>query len=136
MKQRGFSLIMAIFLIVVLGGIAVFIGRVSTMQHQSSALDEEGAMAYQAARAGIEWGIYQAIVNSGCIAAPPAFTLPLTVPTTPLSTINYTVTVTCARTPATEGSIAINVYQITATAINASVGRFYVERRLTATVTQ
>ena len=54
---------MAIFLIVVLGGIAVFIGRVSTMQHQSSALDEEGAMAYQAARAGIEWGVYQAINN-------------------------------------------------------------------------
>ncbi|MGZ8257428.1 MAG: hypothetical protein ACXWTX_06640, partial [Gallionella sp.] len=84
------------------------------------------------------WGIYQAIVNSGCIAAPPAFTLPLTVPTTPLSTVNYTVTVTCALTPAAEGSIAnnVNVYQITATAINASVGRFYVERRLTATVTQ
>jgi len=137
MKQRGFSLIMAIFLIVVLGGIAVFIGRVSTMQHQSSALDEEGAMAYQAARSGIEWGIYQAVVNSGCIAVPPsAFTLALTVPTTPLSTVNYTVTVTCTSTAATEGSTVINMYQITATAINASVGRFFVERQLTATVTQ
>ena len=71
MNQRGFSLIMAIFLIVVIGGIAVFIGRVSSMQHQSSALDEEGAMAYQAARAGIEWGVYQAVVGSSCIAAPP-----------------------------------------------------------------
>ncbi|MGZ5621687.1 MAG: hypothetical protein ACXWFG_12565, partial [Methylobacter sp.] len=83
MNQRGFSLIMGIFLIAVLGGIAVFIGRVSTMQHQSSALDEEGAMAYQAARAGIEWGVYQAVINSSCVAAPPAFILALTVPTTP-----------------------------------------------------
>jgi len=135
MKQRGFSLIMAIFLIVVLGGIAVFIGRVSTMQHQSSALDEEGAMAYQAARSGIEWGVYQAIVVSSCVAST-SFTLPLIVPTTPVSTVNYTVTVTCTRTPATEGSTVINMYQITATAINASVGRFFVERQLTATVTQ
>jgi len=126
---------MAIFLIVVLGGIAVFIGRVSTMQHQSSALDEEGAMAYQAARSGIEWGVYQAIVVSSCVAST-SFTLPLIVPTTPVSTVNYTVTVTCTRTPATEGSTVINMYQITATAINASVGRFFVERQLTATVTQ
>jgi MSHA biogenesis protein MshP len=135
-KQHGFSLIMGIFLIVVLGGIAVFIGRVSTMQQQSSALDEEGSMAYQAARAGIEWGVYQAVVNSSCVAAPPAFTLALTVPITPVSTVNYTVTVTCALTAATEGSNNINVYQITSTAINASVGRFYVERRLTATVSR
>jgi len=138
MKQRGFSLIMAIFLIVVLGGIAVFIGRVSTMQHQSSALDEEGAMAYQAARSGIEWGAYQAVVSSSCVGSTP-FTLPLIVPATPTtsaSTVNYTVTVTCALTTATEGSTVINIYQITATAINASVGRFFVERRITATITQ
>lgn len=138
MKQRGFSLIMAIFLIVVLGGIAVFIGRVSTMQQQSSALDEEGAMAYQAARAGIDWGVYQAVVGASCIAAPPAFTLALTVPTTPLSTVNYTVIVACVPTPATEGSTSNNVklYQITATANNAAGGSFAVERRLTATVSQ
>jgi len=136
MKQRGFSLIMAIFLLVVLGGIAVFIGRVSGMQHHSSALDEEGAMAYQAARSGIEWGIYQAIVNVSCVAAPPAFTLALTVPTTPVSTVNYAVTVTCVQTAATEGSTVINVYQITSTANNATGGNFAVERQLTATVSQ
>jgi len=125
---------MGIFLIAVLGGIAVFIGRVSTMQHQSSALDEEGAMAYQAARAGIEWGVYQAVINSSCVVAPPAFTLILTVPTTPLSTINYSVAVTCAETATTEGSAAIRVYQITSTANNAAGGNFAVERRLTSTI--
>jgi MSHA biogenesis protein MshP len=135
MKQQGFSLIMAIFLIVVLGGIAVFIGRVSTMQHQSSALDEEGAMAYQAARAGIEWGVYQAVVGSSCVAST-AFTL--AVPTTPASTVDYTVTVTCTPTPASvfEGSTQIYLYQITATANNATGGNFHVERKLTATVSK
>ncbi|MGZ4976481.1 MAG: hypothetical protein ACXV8O_04950 [Methylobacter sp.] len=136
MKQRGFSLIMGIFLIAVLGGIAVFIGRVSTMQHQSSALDEEGAMAYQAARAGIEWGVYQAVINSSCVAAPPAFILALTVPTTPASTVNYTVSVTCNNIQTTEGSVIINVFQITSTANNAAGGNFAVERRLTATVSR
>lgn len=138
MKQRGFSLVMAIFLIVVLGGIAVLVGRVSTMQHHSSALDEEGAMAYQAARTGIEWGVYQAIQNTSC-AALSQFTLPLTVPmtaTTPQSTVNYTVTVACALTPWTEGATAFNVYQITATGANAGVGNYRVERRLTATVSK
>lgn len=143
MKQSGFSLIMAIFLIVVLGGIAVFIGRVSTMQHHSSALDEEGAMAYQAARAGIEWGVYQAVIiddgaGAGCAAAI-QFTLPLTVPATaetPQHIVNYTVTVTCALTTTTEDSTSINVYQLIATAINASGGNYGVERQLTATVSK
>jgi MSHA biogenesis protein MshP len=133
MKQRGFSLIMAVFLIVVLGGIAVSIGRVSTMQHHSSALDEEGAMAYQAARAGIEWGVYQAIVSSGC-AASASFTL--AVPTAPISTVDYTVAVECAKTQVIEGSTAIDVYHITATAKNAVGGNFAVERQLSATVSK
>jgi MSHA biogenesis protein MshP len=140
MNQRGFSLIMAIFLIVVLGGIAVFIGRVSTMQHHSSALDEEGAMAYQAARSGIEWGVYQAVrgVNY-CELSPDStqFTLPLTVPATPDTPqhiVNYTVTVRCALAKPTEGSTTINVYNLTATANNAAAGNFAVKRQLTATV--
>jgi MSHA biogenesis protein MshP len=140
MKQRGFSLIMAIFLVVVLGGIAVFIGRVSTMQHHSSALDEEGAMAYQAAKSGIEWGVYQAIESSSCVTAPQEFTLALAVPTIPASTVNYTVEVKCDPTIATEGSIPdnINVYQITATATNAAAvgSKFHVERKLIATVSK
>jgi len=140
MNQRGFSLIMAIFLIVVLGGIAVFIGRVSTMQHQSSALDEEGAMAYQAARAGLEWGVYQAIIiddglGSGCAASTP-FTL--AVLATATSTVSYPVTVACTSVSANEGGVSIRVYQITATSTNAAVidSKFHVERRLTVTVSK
>lgn len=132
-KQRGFSLIMAIFLTVVLGGIAVFIGRVSSMQHHSSALDEEGAMAYQAARAGIEWGVYQAVAGSAC-ANSTLFTL--AVPTASSSTVDYTVTVECAHAAASEGPATIDVYRITATANNAAGGNFAVERRLTATVSK
>lgn len=143
MKQQGFSLIMAIFLVVVLGGIAVFIGRVTSMQIQSSALDEEGAMAYHAARSGLEWGVYQAIVGSSC-DVPTSF--PLAVPTTltSTSTVNYTVTVDCTYFPLIfEGSTPVYLYQITATACNNSnscpattPGSMSVERQLTATVSK
>jgi MSHA biogenesis protein MshP len=137
MKQRGFSLIMAVFLIVVLGGIAVFIGRVSTMQHHSSVLDEEGAMAYQAAKSGIEWGVYQAVEGANyCVPSPDSAQFILALPVTLTSTVNYTVTVTCTLTTSAEGSTEVNVYQITATANNAAAGNFAVERQLTATVSK
>lgn len=69
--HAGFSLVSAIFLIVVLAGLGVAMMFISTMQHQSSALDIQGVRAYQAARAGIEWGLFQrvrAAGNSGCFA--------------------------------------------------------------------
>ncbi len=132
-NQQGFSLIMAIFLVVVLGGIAVFIGRVTSLQIQSSTLNEESAMAYQAAHSGIEWGVYQAVTNSSCVANT-TFTLALTVPTTPVRFANYTVKVDCTSTTATEGSDNILIYQITATATNAAVGNLRVQRQLTAII--
>lgn len=138
-KQNGFSLVIAIFLIVVLGGISVVISRIFTMQQQSSTLDEEGSMAYHAARAGIEWAVYRALVDSSCVAGPSLFSLALTVPATsntPASSVNYDVAVACAQTSATEGSTAINVFQITSTAGNRSNGNFRVERRLSVTVTR
>jgi MSHA biogenesis protein MshP len=142
MKQRGFSLIMAIFLIVVLGGIAVFMGRVLTMQAQSSALDEQGAMVYQAARSGLEWGVYRAIVvddgsGTGCVAnATLTKTFDLPVHITATSTVNYPVIVQCAFVSANEAGVSVSIYTITSTAHNAAAGRFYVERQLTATVSK
>jgi len=49
------------------------------------------------------------------------------VPTIPASTVNYTVTVECTLTPATEGSNDVKVFQITATENNATAGNFAVE---------
>lgn len=136
-NQRGFSLIMGIFLIVVLGGIAVFLGRVATMQYHSSALDEEGVLAYQAARAGVEWGVFQALkvaAPNDCVASTvlvfPVGSL--------LRNLNYSVTVTCGKTVTYEGDATaeVDVYQITSTAQNAAGGGFHVERQLQVTVTR
>jgi MSHA biogenesis protein MshP len=140
-KQTGFSLIMAIFLIVVLGGIAVFIGRITSMQLQSSNLDQGGSSAYQAARAGIEWGVYQAhrIIPS-CAADPVSFS-----PSPGVGLANFIVSVTCHRSDTNEVGYPY-IYTLTATSCNqplagacpnaGAVGSLtYIERQLTVILT-
>ena len=111
--SRGFAIVSAIFILVVLGALGAFIVNVSTNQQIGSALDIQGVRAYQAARAGVEWGIYQVqatpayIFSYGipavavgsanpntrlCHASPSSF-----VPAVP-SLSTFTVTVTCIAT--------------------------------------
>lgn len=68
-RMRGFSLVSAIFLLIVLAALGVAMVTISTTQHQSSSLDIEGVRAYQAAKAGIEWGVYQRLRNNSCAAS-------------------------------------------------------------------
>jgi len=89
--QRGFSLVSAIFLLIVLAGLAAAMVNVSVMQHTSAALDVQGTRAYQAARAGVEWGLYSTLIAGGgtCPAGPTSFS-----PAAP-TLGGFSVTVTC-----------------------------------------
>ena len=127
--ERGFSIVAAIFLVVVLSALGAFMLTFATAQHFSSAQDLQGARAYQAARAGIEWGAYQALRNAGCAAS-----TPLTLAGTLSS---FTVTVTCASAGWTyvEAGKTVQLYQLTATAKQGTLGSTtYVERQVQATV--
>lgn len=64
-RVRGFALILALFLIVSLATIGAYLLTVSNVQVETGIMDEQGARAYQAARAGIEWGAYQVLRNPG-----------------------------------------------------------------------
>jgi len=88
-RSAGVGLITAIFLLVVLAGLGVAMVTVFTSQQQSSSLDVQGARAYQAARAGVEWGLFQQLRNGSCV---PATTFAL-----PAGSLlaGFTVTVTC-----------------------------------------
>ncbi len=134
--QRGFTAISAIVILVVLVALGAFIVNVSTNQQIGSALDVQGVRAYEAARAGIEWGLYQQLRNSSCAGAtsfvPPAPTL-----------ATYTVTVSCVATPGTNGGPV--TYTVVSTACNQPAagacpnptpGQRYVERRLDVTFNQ
>jgi MSHA biogenesis protein MshP len=124
--QRGFALVSAIFLLVVLAALGVAIVSFSTAQQTSSALDVMGARAYQAARAGIEWALYQRlnpqVSNPGVspaycnIAAPPtssSFAMPIGTTLSP-----FTVTVLCSVYQNTGTPTPIVIRTITATACN------------------
>lgn len=57
-RMRGVGLVTAIFLLVVLAGLGVALVSLFNSQQQAILLDEQGVRAQQAARAGIEWGLY------------------------------------------------------------------------------
>lgn len=137
-KQQGFSLVSAIFLLVVIAALGIFAKTLSTSQHQASAMDLMGSRAYQVAKAGIEWGTFQ-ITQSATAGA--AFITacqsgsPVPQPTMPTGTqlSGFTINLACNASPHTEGGTSLWVYQVTSTAriSGASVGSLnYVERQL------
>jgi MSHA biogenesis protein MshP len=147
-RARGFSIVTAIFLLVVLSLLGAFIVSVTGLQQSSLQLDVQGVRAYQAARAGIEWGAYQVLDPNNSIGTP-------VLPVCPASPTNlsglagslspFTVTVTCSATinaPTTEGNRNIGAYQIIATACNQppcpnpTPPSGYVERQLQATLSK
>lgn len=142
-RQAGFSLVSAIFLLVVLSALGAFMVSFSGVQHTSAARDILGARAYQAARSGIEWGAYQ-VLTPAYPAACPAITN-LTGLAGTLAP--FTVTVQCTRSLVTEGDTLDNVavYLLTVDACNqpdgagacpnANPGETYVARQLQATFT-
>lgn len=116
-SQRGFAYVAAIVLLIVMAAMATAMIRLSTTQRSTSIQDLQGIHAAQAARAGVEWGLYQ--IRSGNCQASKELTdfLPDT---------GFRVTVTCASTNYQEGerpagtSWQKTIYRIEATACNSS----------------
>ncbi len=127
--SNGFAIISAIFILVVLAMLGAFAVSFSTSQHISSAQDIISARVYQAARTGMEWGMYQKQINSSCVAS-----TNLAMPATATTLTGFTVTVQC-----TSGGTP-TVYRITSTACNqpnagscpntTNPNSMYVERQL------
>lgn len=144
-SESGFSLVTAIFLLVVLSGLGAAMVTFFSTQQQSLAKDVLGSRAYQAARVGIEWAAYgveqtpqsvPATLWTGCAtgATFAAGTLGGTL-------APYRVVVTCTSVPFSEGttvppgSTTIYIYDITSTATGvngaAAGSANFVERVIT-----
>jgi MSHA biogenesis protein MshP len=132
---------MAIFIIVTLAAIGVYLLTVSTGQLEAATQDEQGTRAYQAARTGVDWGAYQLLQNpagplaAGC--APGPITQDMTLAN------GFNVRVRCERVGSeTEAGVAVGAYSLTVTGCNknpcdgTSSGPTYVERQLQLTLTQ
>lgn len=112
-NQYGVSIVTAIFLLVVLAGLGVAIVSVSSGSQVSAALDVQGTRAFQAARAGVEWGLFRqlrpTLVPGTCFTTN-TFALPAG-----SSLAGFTVTVSCTLTT---GPGTLERRQIIATACN------------------
>jgi MSHA biogenesis protein MshP len=129
---RGFAIIAAIFLLVVLALLGVMIITLSTTQQVAGVQDLMGSRAYFAARAGLEWGSYRVlrVAPASCVAS-------TTLPALAGSAAGFTVQVQCTRYgPYDEAGTVSNVYQIVSTASRGTLGSLdYVERQLQILVT-
>lgn len=139
-RQQGFAYIAAILVVVALGGLALAVMRLNTTQQATGTMDLQSAHADQAARAGVDWGLYQALVAQSCQSS-------TTISLAAVASMNTTVT--CEAIAFSEGQkddgsgAAANkiLYRIVATACNAAqcpnntaaVTQGYVERKRSAT---
>ncbi|GHU32716.1 hypothetical protein AGMMS50256_23300 [Betaproteobacteria bacterium] len=143
----GFVLPSAIFLLVILALLAAFMVVFSQMQNVTSVQDLQGARAYQAARAGIQWGLYKVIdPENTTVVAPGDPTWPSMPPCANgnLTIEGFSVTVSCTSWPDATGTYAENggnhqvrVYRLTSRAQSGTVGTMgYVEREVEVTVSK
>ena len=121
--NAGFTLVTALFLLVVVALLSVYMINFSGVQHTTLVYGLQGARAMQAARAGIEWGVYEAIINSNCA------------PSTTFQVEGFNVQVNCSSSQHDESTTMVFTYQLTSEAsINTFGSLDYVFRSLQASV--
>lgn len=117
--SAGFAYIAAVVVLVLLATLGITVTRLSSTQQLTAAEDAMQAYALQAARAGTEWGLFQALQNGACAGTS----------TNDLRTASggFAVTVQCSVKQRNEGIQSdgttirvINIFTITATACNAA----------------
>ncbi len=128
-RVRGFALVPALFLIVVLAALGAVAIRVGNGEQQTVTMALQQSRALAAARAGIEWGAYNALVNHNCAAST---TLNLNE-----SALNgFTVAVSCTATSYVINSITLHSWVLVANSSSGTYGQpGYVHRVLSSTFT-
>ena len=146
--MKGFMLMAALFLIVTLAAIGMYLVTVSTGQIEAASQDEQGARAYQAARAGIDWGAFQVLRNStGTFAATTCTaggsqTLTLGTLGAPSGASPFRSTVACSHSTEPEDNSTVDIYVLVATGCNRAAcpattpDSTYVERQLQLILTK
>ena len=139
-SQRGFGALAALLVLVLLAARAGARVRMPRAQQLGGAKEQRAARAAQAARAGIEWGLYQAFRGSWTACSGSSQTLDLS------ADLGMRVTVSCSSSQYNEGESdttpgtpnTVRVYTIDAVACNSTsacpdasraTGPTYVERR-------
>lgn len=115
--QAGFTLIQAIFILLVLALLGVAMMRLSGMQSRTGTFALQGARAYQAARSGVEWGAARVSAGNACNGS--------------MTLDGFAVTVSCSSSVYTEAGVNITVHQLNAVATFGNYGSpDFVSRRI------
>lgn len=139
--RGGFTLMSMLFLLVALAALGTALAALSQRQQLGSAGELAAAKAYQAALAGLEWGSFQTLSPA---TAPACFgTTHFALPD---QLSDFTVSVTCTRSAATDGATSLVFYELVATACNlpsagacpntASSEPTYTERQMRRTLSR
>jgi len=126
-SQRGASLIVAVFLLVVLAGLGAFTVRMTLMQQQTVNSALLASQAFHVAKSGISWASHRALNGGWCATS--------SLSLTEAGTAGFDVDVSCTQTTHVEGGATIDVYIIDVLAQSGSYGEAdYVSRRLQAKI--
>lgn len=137
--QHGFSLITAIFLLVVLAALLSYLVNISAVQHTTVAMSVQGARALQAARSALEYGIFRSLNGLACSPGVDT-TETLTYASDGIGLQAFAVELTCSASVHTEGVSTVNFYELVATASSgvyasgANANPDFVSRTIRATV--
>ncbi len=127
-RQSGFTLVTALFLLIVVSLLSVYLINFRNVQQSTVVFGQQGARAMQAAHTGIEWGIYESVVNGIC-----PFDIIFFATGTALSA--YSINVKCSPSAHTEAAVLITTYRLTSEAQTGTYGTLdYVYRSMQATV--
>ena len=108
-RQSGFSAMIALVLVTLLGLVGVYMSTQGTVGQLSTVLSFNGMQAWFAARSGADWGALRAL-NGSCSA------------TTRFPIDAYSVTVTCTSASVTEAPVTYNIYTVNSTAVRGANG--------------
>ncbi len=121
-SQRGVALIAALFLLVALAALGVYMVTLSGVQQDTPTRSLDASRAWYAARSGIEYMAYQATEGAGCNDET-------------ITLDDFTVAITCSSTNHTERGDTFQVFRIQAVATRGSYGgRGFVQRRVSSSV--
>jgi len=129
-RQRGFALVSAVFLLVVIAGLGAFAVSINANQQHSADLDLAMVRAEAAAQSGIEYAAARLLTPNSCNPGVNGESLPLPQ--------GYNVILQCdSLTPApVVNTVVVNVFFVTATATRGQYGSpEFVSRQRTVRIT-
>ena len=138
-KQKGFSAIIALVLIVLFGLLGTYMATQSNIGSFNTSQSLGSMQAWFATRSAVEWAVYRVINDGDCVAVNAASPLSMTGG----STNGFSVTLTCSvfdddglGDGISEGGTTYNVYDISVTANKGTIGGItYLSKSINISVT-